>query len=215
VTDLPFPLLSAPGRHPQASGGRLINTYVEKLSPTAGKPYSYPRVPGLKGFATTDGTNFRGGMQVGSLVYFVVDSTCYQVDANGGAATALTGTVPGTVPVIISRDNAATPNVVIVSPGDGAVLIDGTDVIDYPDSDVGQPNSVTYLKGVFVFTYGDGKTRNSDVNSTSINTLSVATAESKPDTLYRGIPLGNGQLLLVGSSSMEVWGGQNDTGYFF
>jgi hypothetical protein len=215
MTDLPMPLLSAPGRQVQTSGGRLINTYVEKLAPTAGKSYCYPRVPGLKGFGTTDGTGFRGGLEVGSLVYFVVDNTCYQIASTGGAATALTGTVPGTAAVVIARDNAATPHVVIVSPGDGAVLISGSAIVDYPDSDVGQPNSVSYLKGVFVFTYGDGKTRNSDVNSTSINTLSVATAESKPDTLYRGVPLGNGQLLLVGSSSMEVWGGENDTGYFF
>lgn len=215
MTDIPFPVLSAPGRHPQASGGRLINTYPEKLAPTAGKELCYPRAPGLKGFAATGGTVFRGGMQIGSLVYFVVNETCYQVAASGGTATALTGTVPGSAPVVIARDNAATPHIVIVSPGDGAVLVDGADIIDYPDIDVGQPNSVTYLKGVFIFTYGDGKTRNSDVNSTNINTLSVATAESKPDTLYRGIPLGNGQLLLVGGSSIEVWGGQNDTGYFF
>lgn len=215
MTDVQFPILSAPGRQPQASGGRLLNTYVEKLAPTAGKQYGYPRVPGLRGFATTYGANFRGGIQVGSTVYFVVDNTCYQVASTGGDATALSGTAPGTAPVVIARDNAATPHVVIVSPGDGAVLIDGSDVIDYPDADVGQPNSVTYLKGVFVFTYGDGKTRNSDVNSTNINTLSVATAESKPDTLYRGIPLGNGQLLLVGASSIEVWGGENDTGFFF
>jgi hypothetical protein len=50
----------------------------------------------------------------------------------------------------------------------------------------------------------------------SINALNFATAESKPDTLYRAIPLGNGQLLLCGSNSIEVWGGTvNDTGYPF
>lgn len=70
-------------------------------------------------------------------------------------------------------------------------------------------------RAIFVFTYGDGKTRTSGINSTSVNTLDVATAESKPDTLYRPIPLGNGQILLAGSSSIEAWGGQNDTGYPF
>jgi hypothetical protein len=51
--------------------------------------------------------------------------------------------------------------------------------------------------------------------STNINALNFATAESKPDTLYRPIPLPNGQLLLCGSTSLEVWGGLNDTGYPF
>ena len=84
-----------------------------------------------------------------------------------------------------------------------------------PTLDVLQPNSVVFHRGFFIFTYGDGTTRSSDVNSTNINTLNYATAESKPDTLYRGIPLGNGQLLLCGSTTMEVWGGLNDTGYPF
>ena len=70
------------------------------------------------------------------------------------------------------------------------------------------------MRGFFHFTYGDGSLRCSDVNSYNINTLTVAAAESKPDTLFRGIPLGNGQVLQVGSASAEVWGGQvNDTGY--
>lgn len=216
MTAVPFPLISAPGRHPQAAGGRLINCYPEKLSGTAGQQYVYWRAPGLKSFGTTGGTNFRGSLLVGNTLYVVVDNRVYSFSASGGSGTLLSGTVPGTAPVIMARDNAATPNVVLVAPGDGAFVISGTSVANYPDADVGQPNSVVYLRGFFIFTYGDGKTRNSDVNSTSINTLSVATAESKPDTLYRAIPLGNGQYLLVGSNSAEVWGGQvNDTGYAF
>lgn len=214
MTDVPFPVLSAPGRHPQTSGGRLINCYVEKNATTAGKPFNYPRAPGLKSFVSPTGSVPRGGLLVGTTLYYVVSGTAYSI-TSAGVVTAMTGTVPGTVPVIMARNNASTPDVVIVIPGDGARVIAAGAVSSYPDADVGQPNSVTFLKGAFVFTYGDGKTRTSGINSTSINTLDLATAESKPDTLYRGIPLGNGQLLLVGSSSMEVWGGQNDTGYLF
>lgn len=215
MTDVPFPLLSAPGKHPQAAGGRLVNCYPEKLSATAGKPYAYWRVPGLKAFGTTATTNFRGRLLVGSTLYVVVGNKAYSLSSSGGAATVLTGTVNGTVPVFMARDNATTPNIVIVSPGDGAQIISGTSVTSYPDVDVLQPNSVKYHKGVFNFTYGDGTIRNSDVNSTSVNSLSQAAAESKPDTLYCSMPLGNGQILQVGSASMEVWGGENDTGYFF
>jgi hypothetical protein len=85
----------------------------------------------------------------------------------------------------------------------------------YPDANVGQPNAVVLHKGFFIFTYGTGRTLASNVNVTAINTLNNASAESKPDTLYRPVPLGNGQLLLCGSNTIEVWGGANDTGYPF
>lgn len=215
MTNVPFPLLSAPGRHPQASGGRLVNRYAEKQSETAGKTVCYPRVPGLKSFATLASDTFRGALEVSGSLYAVVGDTVYKVASDGTVSQLSGDPVPGTAKVIMARNNAANPDIVIVTPGDGAVAISSDTVGSYPDTDVGQPNAVTFLKGVFVFTYGDGKMRNSGVNSTSINTLDVATAESKPDTLYRPVPLGNGQLLAVGASSMEVWGGQNDTGFFF
>ena len=214
MTAVPFPLLSAPGRKAQTAGGRLINCFPEKLSGTAGQEYVYWRVPGLKAFGTSGDTNFRGGLTVGNTFYAVINDTVYEYTSAGGAGVALSGTVPGTVPVIMARDNASTPNIAIVSPGDGVVQIASGAVSAWPDSDVGQPNAVEFMRGAFFFTYGDGKIRNSGINSTSINTLDVATAESKPDTLYRPIQLGNGQMLMVGSSSSEVWGGQfNDTGF--
>lgn len=216
MTEVPFPLLSAPGRTPQAAGGRLINCYPEKLAATAGRGYAYWRVPGLKGWGTTAGTGFRGALVVGSTLYAVIGTKAYSFPSTGGAGTQLTGTVAGTVPVFMARNNAATPQIVIVSPGDGATIISAGAVSSYPDADVGQPNSVKFHKGFFIFTYGDGSTIASDVNSTNIVTTSKATAESKPDTLYCAVPLGNGQYLLVGSATMEVWGGQvNDTGYPF
>lgn len=213
--DVPFPLLSTPGRHPQTAGGRLTNCFPEKLAATAGKPYAYWRVPGNRPFGTSGGTNFRGALVVGALIYAVIDNTVYTYSIIGGAGSALSGAVPGVLPVIMARNNKATPDIVIVAPGDGAFVAAGGAVSAYPDIDVGQPNAVVFHKGFFIFTYGNGTTRASDVNSTNINTLNVATAESKPDTLLRPIPLGNGQLLLCGDASMEVWGGGNDSGYPF
>jgi len=215
MTAVPFPLISAPGRQINASGGRLINTIVEQLSETAGSKFVYWRSPGAKSFGTTQTATPRGQLAVGSTLYTVVGSKVYTSASGGGAATVLGGTVPGTAGVFMAANNAALPDIVIVAPGDGAFVITAGAVAAYPDADVGQPNSVVFHKGYFVFTYGDGKTRTSGINSTSVNTLDVATAESKPDTLYRPIPLGNGQILLAGSSSIEAWGGQNDTGYPF
>jgi hypothetical protein len=205
-------MISAPGLNSQTSGGRIVNAYMEKLSSTAGQKYAYWRAPGLKLFKDTTGTVFRGALVVGSLLYFVIGDKAYSVTSGGTVAT-MTGTVSGTAGVFMAHNNASTPDIVIVSPGDGAQVIATGAVGSYPDADVGQPNSVVFHKGYFVFTYGDGKTRTSGINSTSINTNDVATAESKPDSLLRAIPLGNGQILLCGDASIEVWGGQNDTAY--
>jgi hypothetical protein len=214
MTAVPFPLISAPGRNTQTSGGRVVNCYMEKLSSTAGQKYAYWRAPGLKLFQGITGNTFRGALLVGSLLYIVVDDKAYSV-ASDGTTTAMTGTVNGDAAVFMAHNNASTPDIVIVPPGDGAQIISSGAVADYPDADVGQPNSVVFHKGFFVFTYGDGKTRTSGINSTSIATTDVATAESKPDSLLRAIPLGNGQILLCGDASIEVWGGQNDTAYPF
>jgi hypothetical protein len=215
VTAVPMPLLSAPGRHPQASGGRILNCFVEQLSDTAGQKYVYWRAPGLASFGTTQNAVPRGQLTVGNTLYTVVGTKVFASSSAGGAATQLGGTLPGTTGVFMAANNAATPDVVIVAPGDGAFVITGGAVVAYPDADVGQPNAVGFLGGYFIFTYGDAKTLASGINSTSINPADFATAASKPDTLYRPIPLGNGQLLLAGSASIEVWGGENDTGYPF
>ena len=75
-------------------------------------------------FKAITGTNFRGALVVGSLLYVVVDDIAYSV-TSGGTVTAMTGTVSGTVGVFMAHNNAATPDIVIVSPGDGAQVIVG------------------------------------------------------------------------------------------
>jgi hypothetical protein len=220
MVDVPFPLLNAPGRLPQAAGGRLINCYPETLPATAGKPYAYWRVPGLRPWGTSSGANFRGALLVNNLIYAVIDNTVWTFPAAGGAGTALTGaSVLGTEPVTMARNNKPIPDIVIVAPGNGGYLVNASNVVaSYPAGAggliLGSPNAVGFLKGAFIFSYGDGHAQASDINQTNINSLNNATAESKPDTLYRPIPLG-GQLLLCGSNTIEVWGGQNDTGFLF
>jgi hypothetical protein len=152
----------------------------------------------------------------GQQSFYGVFGTRFIRSRRRAAPAPLTGAVPGSDIVTAVRNNAANPDIVFVSPGDGAFWINGSNaVVAYPDVNVGQPNAVVFHKGFFIFTYGNGTTRTSNVNVTTINVLNSATAESKPDTLYRPIPLANGQLLLCGSTTLEVWGGANDTGYPF
>lgn len=219
MTDVPFPLLTSPGVNAeQAGGGRLINCFPEKLSATAGKPYAYWRVPGMKAFGTVPTGLYRGGIWVQGTFYGLFGTTVYSWTSLGGAGVALSNSVPGTADCFFASNLNTPPDICIVSPGVGAFVITGggTAISNYPDIDVGSPNAVVFHEGFFVFTYGDGSTRTSDVNTTNVNTLNFAYADSKPDTLYRPIPLGNGQLLLCGSNTIEVWGGTvNLTGYPF
>ena len=216
MTDVPLPQLTTPGQQPQVAGGRLINCYPEPLAATAGKPNAYWRVPGLNVWGTTPSGTYRGGVLVGGTFYALFGNTVYTFTSAGGAGTALPGVVPGTQFCWFAANQNTPPDIVCVSPGVGAfIVVNPTGVANYPDPDVGSPNCVVYHQGYFIFSQGDGKSIASDLNSTNINSINFTVAQTKADTLYRPLPLGYGQILLVGSSTMEVWGGVNATGYPF
>lgn len=207
-----LPKSSFPGPR-QESRGVLTNCYAEPDGEDG--DIRWKRDPGLTQFGTSTQTGFRGFLFVPGSLYAVIGTKVFRYTSGGGAGVMLTGSVSGEAPVIMARNDAAVPAIVIVAPGDGVFIISGSSVLDYPDADVGQPNSVCIFKSFFIFTYGNGATRASDPGSTNLNTLNVATAEYKPDTLYRAVPAG-GVLLLLGSASTEIWGGAvNDTGYPF
>lgn len=215
MTAIVLPTTSMPGQRPQESGGRLINCFAEALGETAGTPFKLLRAPGLKSFGATNESTFRGGYQLGSLVYSAWSGKVNVHSAAGGASTGLAGTLTGSDPVFFARNNRTTPDLVIVSPDNGAFVASTSTVSAYPDADVGAPNSVCFLKGYFVFGYGTGAMRASGLNSTSINALDAATAESKPDTLYRVLARGD-TLIAAGAQSIEFWGVNGEaTGFPF
>lgn len=214
---LVLPTTTMPGQEPQESGGRLINCFPESLGEAGPNKFKLVRCPGLTEFGTTADTagSFRGGFQVGALAYTAWSGNIYKHTSAGGAGVALGGTLTGTDPAFFARNNKATPDLVCVSPANGAFTVSTTTVAAYPDADVGSPNSVCFLKGYFIFSYGTGAMIASGLNSTSINTLDTATAESKPDTLYRVIPRGE-TLIAAGSESIEFWGVNGEaTGFPF
>ena len=207
MTAIILPTTSMPGQRPQESGGRLINCFAESLGETAGTPLKLLRAPGLSRFGTTNETIFRGGFQLGALVYTAWSGKVNTHTSVGGSGTDLAGALPGSDPVFFARNNKTTPDVVIVSPDNGAFVATTSTVSAYPDADVGAPNSVCFLKGYFIFGYGTGAMRSSGLNATSINTLDTATAESKPDTLYRVLARGD-TLIAAGSEFDRVLGHQ-------
>jgi hypothetical protein len=204
MPEIILPTTTMPGQKPQESGGRLINCFAESLGTSGPKEFKLLRAPGLLPFVTTAQTVYRGGLQVGSLLYTAWSGKAITT-TSAGVITVLTGALTGTDGVFWARNNKSTPDVVAVSPANGAFEVSTTAVVAYTDSDVGSPNSVCFLKGYFIFSYGTGAMIASGINSTAINTLDTATAESKPDTLYRVLPRGD-TLIAAGSQSIEFWG---------
>lgn len=125
------------------------------------------------------------------------------------------GTLSGTDELFFARNMAAPdPDIVVVGES-GVFVINSNGVEAYPDNDVGAPNSVCYLLGFFIFSYGNGAMQASDINSTDINTNNQATAEDNPDGLLRVVPW-SGRLYAFGTRSVEIWGQPiNDGGFPF
>ena len=194
----------------------FVQAFMKHMSDlgAAGTQVVVHRVPGSTGFATSSQTGFRGALQVGSTLYSAWSGKVYKCGSGGGALEALTGNLTGTARVFMARNNAATPDLVVVSPGDGAFVASTTAVSSYPDADVGSPNAVCEHKSFFIFTRGNGTIIATGPNSTAINTLDTATAKYKPDTAYRPMSYKD-NLLIWGSESVEFWGGLNDTGFPF
>jgi len=200
---IPLPLTSLPGVKPQEGKGRLVNCYAEKH----GDSVIIRGAPGLRQILDITGrTHCRGFIEVNGTLFVCLDTRLYTVTQSGGVFTAVDrGAVGGTDQVTFARNNKQpSPDICLVASSVAYQCFISANIAAWPDADVGSPNSVTSISGYFIWTYGDGKFRNSGLNDTTINTLDYATAESRPDTLYRGIPLGN-DLLLFGSQTVEAW----------
>src|SRR4029077_3072187 len=146
--------------------------------------------------------------------------------ATGGAGVTVgaAGSLVSTAKGFFARNNLnPTPDKIFVDADGNAFVFTDTTVTGLvrppptgtpPTGGMGLPNSVCSLDGFFVFTVGDGTIWASDLNSTTINPLSFATAESKPDGLIRGVPWA-GQLFLFGPSTTEVWANAGTTPFPF
>ena len=203
---IPFPVTSAPGKNTHESAGRLINCYAEPLPAGARAKEAWRRAPGLNVFKLSNYSGWRGGIVVESLLYAGFSGRIASYTSTG-TETSL-GTRTGTKKIFWARNNAATPDVVGVDPDNGAFAVTTSpSIIDYPDADVGSPNSVGFLDGYFFFTYGDGTCIASGLNTTAINPLDFVIVEGNPAGLLRAIPFG--ELYLCGSQSIEPY---QDTG---
>lgn len=201
MATIPFPTSSRPGSHPVLGQGRLVNAHAVR----EGEKVYWRRVAGIKEFAVpavqSTYENPRGLFWSGLDVIWCFKDRVARVNASG-EIRILNGEVSGSVPTSIARNNNAVPDIVVVS--NSQVRLIGTNtLIDYPDGNVGAPNSVSSLDGYLLFTYGDGTVRATGLNTTEINSLSSWKAESNPDGLLRGMV--SAQLFYAfGSATIEV-----------
>lgn len=212
MVSIPFPLSSSPGRTPQEGTGRLLNCYAEPLGKDLMVQKGYPvpavtwrRCPGLTQLATAGDIGCRGFLEVNGTLYFAVKDKLYSITSIGGAAT-LVGTLAGTQKVFFARNNAATPDMMVVTEN-GSFTFTSSAVTSYGPTGFKSPNSATFLDGYIITSVGDGTLQATDLNAVTFNTLNVTKAEAKPDGLTRAITFGS-QVFAFGPLSTEVY---NDT----
>lgn len=209
-----FPVSTFPGERPAEGAGRLINCRAEPIGEGGRSGAVRHRVPGLATFGTSDLATFRGALLVGTTLYAAFEDQVVSFTSAGGAATAVDG-LDGTDRVYWARNNKRpTPDIVLVCAA-GVFTLSGGVIADLNDSDLPAPTDVCFLDGYFFFPIADGRCFNSGLNDVTVGSNDFITTEAKADTLYRGIPW-NGQLLLCGSGSIEVWSNTaNATGFPF
>lgn len=203
VVAVPFPLASAKGKFAE-SGGRLINAYAEKLPDGRVR---IGRVPGIRAIIEVeDYSHCRGSIEINGVVLAALDERLVTISLSGGTYLVTDiGAFSGDETVYFARNNKSpTPDIVAVTDSTAFIVSMTTGASAYPDADVGSPNSVTSLAGYFFFSYGNARMRSSGLNDTTINTLDTAFAESKPDGLWRVIPIGK-NLLACGPFTIEIW----------
>lgn len=196
-----WPLSSSPGERPVETQGRLVNMYAMK----EGDQVLLKQTPGLTQFTSSlTQTRFRGGLQVGNALFVGWQDKMVRYDPIGGE-TLLSGTLDGTGPLTIAQNNKApTPDIVAVDRENGAYEVTASSVVAFTDPDLPVVQSVSYLDGFFLFTTGQGQIWASDLNGVTVDALSFAGAEAKPDGLTRGFV--SGQLFYgAGPESTEIW----------
>lgn len=208
---------SDPGRFGSDSGPRHFNSYVAKVieGKGPGDGVTYYASDGFDTFSTDfAGSNVvnRGLLDFENGCLTIVGSQLAHVDS-GGTGQVIGG-ITGSHRVIMAKNNASTPQAVIVlESGQKFVVtpdgVGGFTLAEITDVDLPSANSCTYLNQRIIYGIDDGRFFWSDVNdATAIDALNFATAEGDPDGLVRAFAH-NQEIWLFGQKTTEVW---RDTG---
>lgn len=213
-----FPVSSAPGASRGEGQGRLLNAYAEKLQAGGASASVIRRVPGLRRAVDTETLGIcRGMITVAGVTLACIDDRLIKIELSGSTYTATDlGELPGEGLVTMAANNASPTPDVAATTSVGNYIIDlTTGPADYPDADLPQANSVTFLDGYFLFSIADGRIFASALNDTAVNPLDFTTCQARPGGLYRVVSFGQ-QLYAFGPSSVEVFANTaNEEGFPF
>lgn len=193
----------------QESGGRLLNVHSEPLGPGAPNQAVWHRDPGLTLFSSTGQAGYRNSILVNNTIYAVFANALVTVDAAGNAT--LQGSLPGTDWCSLAQTQASPPDVVAVSPANGAYRLTSAGVPIAPvvyngGGNLPQPNSVTFQDGYLFYGIGDCRVFASPLNSVgTINSLTFITLQAKSSAIGMRVIAFSGQLFCFTDKSCEVW----------
>lgn len=203
---------SAPGASPQEGSGRLINCYAVKTEVGSRAPFKWPRSAGLREILNITGhSHCRGGILIASTLILVLDQRVYTVTESVGVFTAVNrGALSGTDAVTISRNNAATPNIVLTCAAGTFNLFTNSAPTAFADGDLPASNSTAGLNGYIFFSTGSGEIWATGLNGVTVGTDANTNAQIKPDGLRRLVSF-RGELFAMGDDSIQVFEETGDT----
>lgn len=193
------------------SAQQCINWYpVVDQNPVLNPEYLLG-TPGFYQLTTSGGTiddANRGAHVMAGAAYFVNGNKLYRLESDTSTLTDL-GTITGTGPVWMV-DNGT--QLCILVPGvtsTGYIFTTGPDTLttitDLDFTASGQPQTVVYIDGYFLFTTDSKKFIVSELNDgLNYNALDFGSAEADPDDITAAIVFRN-QLFIAGSNTIEAF----------
>jgi hypothetical protein len=204
-----FPLIlptgSNVGRDGLVANARLINAYAEEVGAFGKSQYAIYGAPGLTRFdsGTYTGAS-RGLIELNSNALIAFLGNQVVSFDQGGVDTAL-GTLVGSGPLSLARNRATTPQIAIVTSASQVYNLAGGTISQVSDSDLPAPNSVTYLRGFFIYGIKDGRIFQSDLeDGTAIQSDAFGTARSDSSDL-RTVKAHAGFLYVFKAEGAEIW----------
>lgn len=192
------------GRDGQVANVRHINCYVEDAGSDAKSRTPIYVCPGLTRFdnGSYSGVS-RGLIQLNdnALIAFLGNEV---VSLDTGGVTTTLGTLVGSGRVSLARNRNAAPQIAIITNAGQYHILQSGIVSQISDSDLPVPNSVTYLKGFFVFSIADGRLFQSDLDASNVGALAFDSANSRSEGLVR-VFTHAGFLYAFGKRTTEIW----------